>query len=134
MQAASHANSFGRKKSSERPETKKCQEIISSLDKFFAEVPYSLEFNSRTDGKTGVVITYTDFFSEYLVGKMLSDALPEDVHVSLKREYSDKAVAQILLQEYKRNKVAVVDCYNGELHPETIHAFVMRKLEGVEML
>ena len=80
------------------------------------------------------MVTYTDFFSEHLVGKMLGDAVPKEVHVVLKREYSDRAISQILLQEYKKNKVAVVDCYGGELRPETVRAFVSRKLDGVEMI
>ena len=65
---------------------------------------------------------------------MLADALPKEVHVALKREYSDKAVAKVLLDEYKRNRVAVVDCYNGELRPQTIKDFVGKALEKQEIL
>jgi len=65
---------------------------------------------------------------------MLADIIPSEVHVVLKREYSDRAISQILLQEYKKNRIAVVDCYDGELRPETVRAFVSRKLDGMEMI
>ena len=80
------------------------------------------------------MVVYTDFFSEHLVGQMLSDAVPKEVHVVLRREFSDKAVAKVLLDEYNRNRVAVVDCYNGELRPQTIKDFVNKALEKQEIL
>jgi hypothetical protein len=91
-------------------------------------------FERRTGGGLSAMVTYTDFFSEHLVGKMLGDAVPKEVYVVLKREYSDKAVVKVLLDEYKRNRVAVVDCYNGELRPQTIRDFVNRALEKQEIL
>ena len=51
------------------------------------------------------MVVYTDFFSEHLVGQMLSDAVPKEVHVVLRREYSDKAVAKVLLDEYRSGKL-----------------------------
>ena len=134
MQTAQKTKGLKRKASSKHGTSKHRQQIVSALDKFFAGHPYTVEFAGRLDGKVGVNVKYTDFFSERLVGQMLSGALPGNVHLSLERGYSDKAVVQLLLQEYKRNKVAVVDCYEGELWPETIHDFVCRKLCSMEML
>lgn len=111
-----------------------CQDVIARLDKFFGTTPYSLEWSRARNGRTSVVIIYTDFFSELLTKQMLADVIPADIRFSVRREYSDKAIAQILLKEYKKNRVAIVDCYNGELRPETIQGFVMRSLGGVEML
>lgn len=115
-------------------EAKLRQELVSILDKFFEGTPYTVVFERRTAGGLSAMVVYTDFFSEHLVGKMLSDAVPKEVHVVLKREYSDKAVARVLLDEYKRNRVAVVDCYNGELRPQTIRDFVNRSLENKEIM
>lgn len=115
-------------------DTKIRQEIIARLEKFFGQVPYSVEWAKSRGGRLGVVVTYTDFLSEHLAKKMLSDVVPTEVRFVLKREYSDHAVSRILLAEYKRNKVAVVDCYGGELRPETVRAFVNRKLDGLEMI
>ena len=134
MQQAQHTKGLSRKRTAKDGGSMIRQEIISRLDKFFAGVPYTVSFQNRLDGKTGASVTYVDFFSERLVGQMLEGSMPDGVCLSLKREYSDKAVVQVLLQEYKRNKVAVVDCYNGELRPETIHDFVGRKLDSVEMV
>lgn len=125
--------SAGRRKP-KADEAKFRQELISILDKFFEATPYSAVIERRTDGGLSAMVTYVDFFSEHLVGKMLMDAVPKEVHVVLKREYSDKAVAKVLLDEYKRNRVAVVDCYNGELRPQTIKDFVNKALEKQEIL
>ena len=111
-----------------------CQDIIVRLDKFFKGTPYSVEWGKARGRRMGVAITYTDFFSEVLTRQMLADVIPSDVRFTVRREYSDKAIAQILLKEYKKNRVAIVDCYNGELRPETIQGFVGRVLGGVEML
>ena len=110
------------------------QELVSILDKFFEGTSYTVVFNRRTGGGLSAMVTYTDFFSVHLVGQMLGDAVPKDIHVALKREYSDKAVAKVLLDEYKRNRVAVVDSYNGELRPQTIKDFVNKALEKQEIL
>ena len=115
-------------------DTKLRQEIIARLDEFFGQVPYSVDWAKSRGGRLGVLITYTDFLSEHLAKRMLTDVVPTEVRFVLKREYSDRAISQILLQEYKKNKVAIVDCYGGELRPETVRAFVSRKLDGVEML
>ena len=115
-------------------DAKVCREVIERLDKFFKGTPYSLEWSRARNGRIGVVIAYTDFFSEVLTRKMLTDVIPQNIRYSVRREYSDKAIAQILLKEYKKNRVAIVDCYNGELRPETIQGFVGRVLGGVEML
>lgn len=115
-------------------ETKLRQEMVSVLDRFFEGTPYTVVFERRKDGGLSAMVVYTDFFSEHLVGKMLADVVPKEVHVALKREYSDKAVSKVLLDEYKRNKVAVVDCYNGELRPQTIRDFVDKALEKMEIL
>lgn len=112
---------------------KVCQDVISRLDKFFGASPYSLEWD-KDPGKMSAVIVYTDFFSQALVMQMLKDVMPEGVRYSVRREYSEKAVAKILLSEYKKNRVAVVDCYNGELHPQTIRSFVGGRLDSIEML
>ena len=111
-----------------------CREVIERLDKFFKGTPYSLEWSRARNGRIGVVIAYTDFFSEVLTRKMLTDVIPQNIRYSVRREFSDKAVARVLLQEYRKNRVAIVDCYNGELRPETIQGFVSRVLGGVEML
>lgn len=110
------------------------QELVSLLDKFFEGTSYSLVFGRNKEGRLDAMVVYVDFLSEHLVGKMLADAIPKEVHVALKREYSDKAVAKVLLDEYRRNRVAVVDCYNGELRPQTIRDFVGRALERQEIL
>lgn len=110
------------------------QELVSLLDKFFEGTSYSLVFGRNKEGRLDAMVVYVDFLSEHLVGKMLADAIPKEVHVVLKREYSDKAVAKVLLDEYRRNRVAVVDCYNGELRPQTIRDFVGRALERQEIL
>ena len=115
-------------------DTKLRQEIIARLDKFFGQGVYQVDFAKARGGRLGALVTYTDFLSEHLAGQMLADVIPSEVHVVLKREYSDRAISQILLQEYKKNRIAVVDCYDGELHPETVRAFVSRKLDGVEMI
>ena len=115
-------------------ETKLRQEIIARLDKFFGQGVYQVDFAKARGGKLGALVTYTDFLSEHLAGQMLADIIPSEVHVVLKREYSDRAISQILLQEYKKNRIAVVDCYGGELRPETVRAFVSRKLDGMEMI
>lgn len=115
-------------------DTKLRQEIIARLDKFFGQGVYQVDFAKARDGRLGALVTYTDFLSEHLAGQMLADIIPSEVHVVLKREYSDRAISQILLQEYKKNRIAVVDCYGGELRPETVRAFVSRKLDGVEMI
>ena len=115
-------------------DTKLRQEIVGNLDRFFAGTPYSVEWVRSGSGKLGISVTYTDFFSERLVSQMMEDVVPSDVTVKLARVYSDKAVAEVLLQEYKRNKVAVVDCYEGQLHPQTVKVFVDRKLSAVEMI
>ena len=115
-------------------DTKLRQEIIARLDKFFGQGVYQVDFAKARGGRLGALVTYTDFLSEHLAGKMLADIIPSEVHVVLKREYSDRAISQILLQEYKKNRIAVVDCYGGELRPETVRAFVSRKLDGMEMI
>lgn len=115
-------------------DTKLRQEIIARLDKFFGQGVYQVDFAKARGGRLGALVTYTDFLSEHLAGQMLADIIPSEVHVVLKREYSDRAISQILLDEYKKNKVAIVDCYGGELRPETVRAFVCRKLDGVEMI
>ena len=115
-------------------DAKVCREVIERLDKFFKGTPYSLEWSRARNGRIGVAITYTDFFSEVLTRKMLTDVIPQNIRYSVRREFSDKAVARVLLQEYRKNRVAIVDCYNGELRPETIQGFVSRVLGGVEML
>ena len=115
-------------------DTKLRQEIIARLDKFFGQGVYQVDFAKARGGRLGALVTYTDFLSEHLAGQMLADVIPSDVHVVLKREYSDRAISQILLQEYKKNRIAVVDCYGGELRPETVRAFVSRKLDGMEMI
>ena len=115
-------------------EAKLRQELVSILDKFFEGTSYTVVFERRTGGGLNAMVAYTDFFSEHLVGQMLADAVPKEVHVVLKREYSDKAVAKVLLDEYKRNRVAVVDSYNGELRPQTIKDFVNKALEKQEIL
>ena len=115
-------------------DTKLRQEIIARLDKFFGQGVYQVDFAKARGGRLGALVTYTDFLSEHLAGQMLADIIPSEVHVVLKREYSDRAISQILLQEYKKNRIAVVDCYDGELRPETVRAFVSRKLDGVEMI
>ena len=115
-------------------DTKLRQEIIARLDKFFGQGVYQVDFAKARGGRLGALVTYTDFLSEHLVGQMLADIIPSEVHVVLKREYSDRAISQILLQEYKKNRIAVVDCYGGELRPETVRAFVFRKLDGMEMI
>ena len=115
-------------------DTKLRQEIIARLDKFFGQGVYQVDFAKARGGRLGALVTYTDFLSEHLAGQMLADVIPSEVHVVLKREYSDRAISQILLQEYKKNRIAVVDCYDGELRPETVRAFVSRKLDGVEMI
>lgn len=115
-------------------DTKVCQDVIARLDKFFNGTPYSVEWSRARNGRMGVAITYTDFFSELLTNKMLSDVIPPNIRFTVKRQYSDRAIAEILLKEYRKNRVAVVDCYNGQLRPETIQSFVMRSLGGVEML
>lgn len=125
--------SHGRRKP-KADEAKLRQELVSILDKFFEGTSYTVVVERRTDGRLSAMVVYTDFFSEHLVGKMLADTLPKEVHVALKREYSDKAVEKVLLDEYKRNRVAVVDCYNGELRPQTIKDFVNKALEKIEIL
>ena len=115
-------------------DTKLRQEIIARLDKFFGQGVYQVDFAKARGGRLGALVTYTDFLSEHLAGQMLADIIPPEVHVVLKREYSDRAISQILLQEYKKNRIAVVDCYGGELRPETVRAFVSRKLDGMEMI
>jgi len=115
-------------------DTKLRQEIIARLDKFFGQGVYQVDFAKANGGKLGALVTYTDFLSEHLAKQMLADIIPSEVHVVLKREYSDRAISQILLQEYKKNRIAVVDCYDGELRPETVRAFVSRKLDGMEMI
>ena len=125
--------SAGRRKP-KADEAKLRQELVSILDKFFEGTSHTVVFARRTGGGLNAMEAYTDFFSEHLVGQMLADAVPKEVHVVLKREYSDKAVAKVLLDEYKRNRVAVVDCYNGELRPHTIRDFVNKALEKQEIL
>ena len=115
-------------------DTKLRQEIIARLDKFFGQGVYQVDFAKARGGRLGALVTYTDFLSEHLAGQMLADIIPSEVHVVLKREYSDRAISQILLQEYKKNRIAVVDCYGGELRPETVRSFVSRKLDGMEMI
>ena len=123
-----------RKNSHPAEETKIKQDVREKLDKFFGCSPYEAEWGRAGGNRLGVIISYTDFFSEHLVKQMLADILSPDIHVVLKREYSDQAIARLLLQEYKKNRIAVVDCYDGELRPETVRAFVSRKLDGVEMI
>ena len=125
--------SAGRRKPKE-DEAKLRQELVSIFDKFFEGTSHTVVFERRTGGGLSAMVVYTDFFSEHLVGQMLSDAVPKEVHVVLRREFSDKAIAKVLLDEYKRNRVAVVDCYNGELRPQTIRDFVNRALEKQEIL
>lgn len=134
MQAAQHTGGQSRKRNTKPVDTKVYQDIIERLDKFFGEVPYKLEWTKARNGREGVRITYTDFFSERLVRSMLQDVLPPEIRYEVKREYSDKAIARILLDEYKKNRVAIVDCYEGKLRPETIKGFVDCKLDTIEML
>lgn len=134
MEAATSTNRPLRTRKTKGDDTKICQEIIERLDKFFGQVPYSVDWAKSRGGRLGVLITYTDFLSEHLAKQMLLDVVPNEVRMVLKREYSDRAVSQILLQEYKKNRIAVVDCYGGEIHPETIRSFVGRKLDAEEML
>ena len=124
----------GRRRKSKADDAKLRQELVSIFDKFFEGTSHTASFERRTGGGLNVLVVYTDFFSEHLVGKMLADAVPKEVHVALKREYSDKAVEKVLLDEYKRNRVAVVDSYNGELRPQTIKDFVNKALEKQEIL
>lgn len=134
MRTAQSSKTPSRKRQPKQVDAKRYQEIIESLDKFFGVTPYKPEWSEARNGRVGLLITYTDFLSEPLVRKMLTDIVPAEILFMVKREYSDKAVAHILLQEFKKNRVAVVDCYGGQLRPETIHDFVYRKLELVEMM
>lgn len=115
-------------------DTRLYQDVIERLDKFFGTAPYRMEWAKSRKGRVGVMITYTDFLSVHLVRKLLEDIVPARIKVALVREYSDEAVSRILLQEFRKNRVAVVDCYGGELHPETIRNFVRQRLDEVEML
>lgn len=134
MEAAASIKTPTSERRAKADDTKLRQDIIARLDKFFGQVPYSVEWAKPRGGRLGVLITYTDFLSEHLVRRMLADVIPPEVRFVVKREYSDRAIAELLLKEFKKNKVAVVDCYGGELRPETIRAFVVRKLDGVEMV
>lgn len=134
MEAAASIKTPTSERRAKADDTKLRQDIIARLDKFFGQVPYSVEWAKFRGGRLGVLITYTDFLSEHLVRRMLADVIPPEVRFVVKREYSDRAIAELLLKEFKKNKVAVVDCYDGELRPETIRAFVVRKLDGVEMV
>lgn len=128
----SKSNSIRRER--EEKEMNVSMGICLALDKFFNEVPYSLEWGKARNGRLGVIITYTDFMSEALVKNILRDIIPSEVHFVLKREYSDAAIAKILLEEYKHNRSAMVDCFNGSLVTEPIRIFVNRKLDAVEMI
>ena len=134
MEAATPVKNSTHVRKPKADDTKLRQEVIARLDRFFGQVPYSVDWAKSRGGRLGVLITYTDFLSEHLAKQMLTDVVPPKVRFVVKREYSDRAVSQILLSEYKKNKVAVVDCYGGELRPETVRAFVSRKLDGVEMI
>lgn len=111
-----------------------CVKVSLLLDKFFGEVKHSFDWAKSRRGRPGVIISYTDFMIEPLLKNMLRDIIPDEVHFVLKREYSDAAIAKALLEEYKKNRIAVVDCYGGSLTTEPVRAFVNRKLSVVEML
>lgn len=134
MKVSHIAAPFRSRGKQEKSGTKPYHDIIARLDGFFKETPYKVEWGVRPDGKPVALIVYMDFFSEHLLRQMIAGVMPDGTEFELKRTYSDKAVSQILLNEYKKNRVAVVDCYNGELCPETIRDFVSRKLDAVEML
>lgn len=109
-------------------------EVNRMLDKFFAETPYTTEWVTSRSGRQGVVITYMDFLSEGMAKRMLEDVLPADVRFVLKRTYSDQTISRLLLAEYKKNKIGIVDCQDGSLTTEPIWMFVHRKLSLKEMI
>ena len=105
-----------------------------ALEKFFAETEHGFEWAQARNGTWGVTVTYADFLSEAMAMRMLAELVPKGVRVVLKRVYSDKVIASLLLKEYKRNFVGVVDCPNGSLTTEPIRNFVHRKLAAVELV
>ena len=109
-------------------------EVNRMLDKFFGDTPHTTEWATSRSGRHGVVITYTDFLSEGMAKRMLEDVLPADVRFVLKRAYSDHVVSMLLLAEYKKNKIGIVDCQEGSLTTEPIWMFVHRKLSLKEMV
>lgn len=134
MKTATIDKTPARTRTPRREDTELWQDIRLRLDKFFGKTPYRVEWGRARGGRVTALITYTDFMSERLTRQMLADIVPQEVRVVLKREYSDRAIAELLLKEYKKNRVAVVDCYDGELRPETIRGFVNGRLDAVEML
>ena len=120
-------------KAKEQDTDKACLEVSMKLDKLFNGVEYELVWAKARNGKVGVMITYKDFLSVGLLGRMLKDIIPSEIHVNLKREYSDEVLARILLDEFKKNRIGVVDCYGGSLVTEPIRAYVYRLLSSVEL-
>ena len=112
----------------------KLEEVSKLLDKFFGEVPHKLEWATARNGRVGVMVTYTDFLSEPMATRMLADVLPKGVRCVLKRLYSEKVIANLLVGEYKKNKIGIVDCQEGSLTTEPIWMYVHRKLSTVEMV
>lgn len=108
-------------------------EISLKLENLFGEVKYDLFWAKARNGKLGVMITYEDFLSVGVLRQMLKSIIPSDIHVNLKREYSDGVLVGVLLDEFKKNNVGVVDCCNGSITAETIRGYVYRRLESVEL-
>lgn len=122
-----------RSKAKRQDSDKVCLEVSMKLEKFFGSVEHELFWAKARNGKLGVMITYKDFLSVGLLRQMLKDIVPSDIHVNLKREYSDKVLARTLLDEFKKNRIGVVDCYGGSVVTEPIRAYVYRLLAAAEL-
>lgn len=77
-------------------------------------------------GKREVIVTYVDFKPEPEVKGEIIKRIEEGWDIILQREYSQENIMRTMLDIYNENRIAIVDCENGELKPYTVRSYVNR--------
>lgn len=107
--------------------------VNTSIENLFDEVEHTIDWFTVGE-KVGAQITYTDFLSCRTVERLLHSIVPDNIKIILKREFSDTAVARLLIYQYKKNEVGIVDCINGSITAEPIRDYVRRKFINLEVV
>ena len=105
-------------------ETKQSEQTVRrKLSHLFGASMKALEFLYFGKVK-GVIVTYEDFKPERELMNDIASALGPEWKVVLKREYSDFAIMNAMLQLYKENKVSIMWNQSGDIQVARIRVYV----------
>ena len=110
-------------KQKERKQVQK--QIEEAIRGILGEHFINVDFCYYRGGK-GIIVTYEDYKPEASVKEEIAKAIEGRWRIIVEREYSNENIMHTMLGVYKENRVAVVDCENGELKPYTVQAYVNR--------